>query len=177
MWAWLVAGAWPASGAWPGPQSLQGIGGGALTDVSSAGDNECVACDGDVPWPRECSVWGRVAQGGWCRLRERDLAGEAERHRNYLEGPCCGGWYPRLPGLVPQTAGETYWKEMLKRISPTSLWADTSFPQEGKVKSASEYSPPSALSRLLSSLPESDWPRGPSFLLLFLFLFFFFLIH
>ena len=52
MWAW------PASGAWPGLQSLQGNGGGALTDVSSAGDNECVPCDGDVPWPRKSALTG-----------------------------------------------------------------------------------------------------------------------
>ena len=79
-----------------------------------------------------------------------------------------------LRGLAPQTAGESYWKETLKRISPTSLWADASFPLEGKVKSASEYSPPSALSGRLSSVPESDWPRGPSVLSFFYFCFSFF---
>ena len=79
-----------------------------------------------------------------------------------------------LRGLAPQTAGESYWKETLKRISPTSLWADASFPLGGKVKSASEYSPPFALSRRLSSVPESDWPRGPSVLSFFYFCFSFF---
>ena len=42
------------------------------------------------------------------------------------------------------------------------------------MKSASEYSPPSALSRHLSSVPESDWPKGPSFLSFFYFCFSFF---
>ena len=77
-----------------------------------------------------------------------------------------------LRGLAPQTAGESYWKETLKRISPTSLWADASFPLEGKVKSASEYSPPSALSGRLSSVPESG-PEGPPFFLFSIFVFLF----
>ena len=79
-----------------------------------------------------------------------------------------------LRGLVLKTAGETYWKETLKRIFQTSLWADASFPPKGKVKSPSEYSPPSALSRRLSSVPESDWPKGPCFLSFFYFCFSFF---
>ena len=45
--------------------------------------------------PKEGAVWGRVGQGGSCRLRERDAAGEAKRHRSYLEGPCCVDWHPR----------------------------------------------------------------------------------
>ena len=52
MWPWLAAGAWPR------PQSLQGIGAGGLTDASSAGDSECFACDGDVPWPRKSAPSG-----------------------------------------------------------------------------------------------------------------------
>lgn len=37
---------------------LQGIGAGGLTDASSAGDSECFACDGDVPWPRKSAPSG-----------------------------------------------------------------------------------------------------------------------
>ena len=45
--------------------------------------------------PKECAIWGCVGQGGSCRLRERDAAGETKRHRSYLEGPSCVDWYPR----------------------------------------------------------------------------------
>lgn len=58
MWPWLAAGAWPR------PQSLQGIGGGGLTDASSAGDSECFAWTATFPGPERVRRLG-LPRAGW----------------------------------------------------------------------------------------------------------------